>query len=152
VWLAERLLTGFELDHWTLSTVDLAGDRLLTITSMGLRSGRSLEDADADLLVDTSLPLSDYPVSERAVLGGGWFTVDAGDDLADPAERAVLLSLGKRYVVAVGWSQGCDGLLLEVYGRAERDVELLGATAALAAGALLGQPLQRFTSSTLAAS
>jgi diguanylate cyclase (GGDEF)-like protein len=149
VWLAERLLTGFELDHWTLSTVDLAGDRMLTITSMGLRSGRSLEDADADLLVDTSLPLSDYPVSERAVLGGGWFTVDSHDDLADPAERAVLLSLGKRYVVAVGWSQGPDGLLLEVYGRGERDVELLGATAALAAGALLGRPLQRFTSSTL---
>ena len=148
VWLAERLLAGFELDHWTLSAVDLTGDRLLTITSMGLRSGRSLDEADADLLVDAALPLSDYPVSERAVLGCGWFTVDSHDELADPAERAVLTSLGKRYVVAVGWSQDGQGLLLETYGRGERDVELLGATAALAAGALLGRPLQRFASSS----
>jgi diguanylate cyclase (GGDEF)-like protein len=147
VWLAERLLAGFELDHWTLSTVDLAGDRLLTVTSMGLRSGRPLDEADADLLVDTALPLSDYPVSEQAVVDGGWFTVDAHDDLADPAERAVLTSLGKRYVVAVGWALDGHGLLLEMYGRGERDVELLGATAALAAGALLGQPLQRVASS-----
>jgi diguanylate cyclase (GGDEF)-like protein len=146
VWLAERLLTGLQLDHWTLSTVDLAGDRLLRITSMGLRAGRSLEDADADLLIDTALPLSDYPLSDRAVVGNGWFTIDTEDELTDRAERAVLLSLGKRYLVAVGWSQGAKGLLLEVYGRGEHDIELLGATTALAAGALLGQPLQRFTS------
>jgi hypothetical protein len=57
------------------------------------------------------------------------------------------MSLGKRYVVAVGWSHDGQGLLLETYGRGERDVELLGATTALAAGALLGQPLQRFASS-----
>jgi diguanylate cyclase (GGDEF)-like protein len=152
VWLAERLLAGFELDHWSLSTVDLAGDRLLTVTSMGLRSGRPLGEADADLLVDAALPLSDYPVSERAVLGGGWFTVDSHDNLADPAERAVLTSLGKRYVVAIGWALDGHGLLLEMYGCGTRDVELLGATAALATGALLGQPLHRVASPTPAAS
>ena len=130
--------TGLELDHWTLSTVDLAGDRVLTVTSMGLRAGRSPEDADADLLIDTALPLSDYPLSDCAVVGNGWFTIDVQDDEADPAERAVLTALGKRYLVAIGWSVGAQGLLLEVYGRGERDVELLGATAALAAGALLG--------------
>jgi diguanylate cyclase (GGDEF)-like protein len=149
VWLAEQLLTGLELDHWTLSSVDLGGDRLLRVTSMGLRAGRSLEDADADLLVDTALRLSDYPLSDLAVVGNGWFTIDTEDELADRAERAVLLSLGKRYLVAVGWSQQAQGLLLEVYGRGERDIELLGATTALAAGALLGRPLQRFTSAAL---
>jgi diguanylate cyclase (GGDEF)-like protein len=146
-WLAERLLAGLQLDHWTLSTVDLDGDRLLAITSMGLRAGRSVEDADADLLVDTALQLADYPLSERAVVGDGWFTIDAEDETADAAEREVLSALGKRYLVALGWSEGSQGLLLELYARGDRDVELLGATTALAAGALLGQPLPRFTGS-----
>jgi diguanylate cyclase (GGDEF)-like protein len=143
VWLAERLLSSFELDHWTLSTVDLAGERTLTVTSMGLRAGRPLEDAGTDLFVDAAFPLSDYPLSERAVLDGAWFAVDTEDMLADPAERAVLTALAKRYVVAVGWSAGAEGLLLEAYGCGDRDVELLGATTALAAGALLGRPLRR---------
>jgi diguanylate cyclase (GGDEF)-like protein len=143
IWLAERLLTSFDLDHWSLSTVDLKGERSLGVSSMGLRAGRPVEDADTDLLVDTAFPLADYPLTERAVVENGWFAVDADDDAADPAERAVLTALGKRYVVALGWSDGDEGLLLEAYGRSPHDVQLLAATMALAAGALLGRPLTR---------
>jgi diguanylate cyclase (GGDEF)-like protein len=149
VWLAERLLTCFDLDHWSLSTVDLAGDRSLVVTSMGLREGRPIEDAGTDLLLDTAFPLADYPLTERAVIENGWFAVDTDDDLADPAERAVVAALGKRYVVALGCSHGTEGLLLELYGRAGFDVQLVGATMSLAAGALLGHPLQRLDATSV---
>jgi diguanylate cyclase (GGDEF)-like protein len=148
LWLAERLLTVFDFDHWTLSTVDLLGDRMLGVQSMGLRAGRPQDDA-TDLLVDTTFPLADFPLSERIIVENGWFTIDTEDDLADPAERAVLTALGKRYVVALGWSKGAEGLLLEAYGQSQCDVELLGATTALAAGALLGRPLQQLSGATL---
>ncbi len=143
VWLAERVLTSFDLDHWALSTVDLDGDRALEVSSMGLRAGRPAEDASFDLLVDTAFPLSDYPLTEQAIVENGWFVIDVDDDEADSAERAVLTTLGKRHVVALGWSDGDEGLLLEVYGRSSSDAQLLAATMALTAGALLGQPLHR---------
>jgi diguanylate cyclase (GGDEF)-like protein len=143
VWLAERLVAGFELDHWSLSTVDLAGERTLRIRSLGLRTGRPAVDAETDLLVDVSFPLASYPLSERAVLQNAWFTVDVDDDRAEPAERAVLLALGKRYLLALGCSDATEGLLLEMYGRGDHDIDLLGSTMALAAGALLERPLPR---------
>jgi hypothetical protein len=148
VWLGEQLLSCFELDHWSLSTVPLDGERLLGVSSMGLRAGRSLEDAQTDLLVDTAFPLSDFPLTERAVLEGGWFSVDSHDDLADPAERGVLTALGKRYLVALGHREHDEGMLLELYGPAELDVELLGATTALAAGALFGRAWTRLQQAT----
>jgi predicted regulator of Ras-like GTPase activity (Roadblock/LC7/MglB family) len=52
-------------------------------------------------------------------------------------------------VVALGWSKDAEGLLLEAYSHSECDVELLGATTALAAGALLGRPLQQLSGATL---
>jgi hypothetical protein len=61
----------------------------------------------------------------------------------------VLTALGKRYVFGLGWSMGAEGLLLEAYGQSQCDVELLGATTALAAGALLGRPLQQLSGATL---
>ncbi|HET8614320.1 MAG TPA: sensor domain-containing diguanylate cyclase [Actinomycetales bacterium] len=148
-WLAEQLLTFFDIDHWALSTVDLTGKRSLEVASMGLRVGRAPEDASTDLLIDTSFPLEDYPLTERAVLENAWFVVDSDDDRADPGERALLAALGKQYVVGLGSSYGDEGLLLELYGPPSADVELLGATAALAAGALLGRPLQRLDTSAL---
>lgn len=143
VWLAERVLTSFDLDHWSLSTVDLDGDRALEVSSMGLQAGRPADAASFDLLVDTAFPLSDYPLTEQAIVENGWFVIDVDDDEADPAERAVLTTLGKRHVVALGWSEDGEGLLLEVYGRSSSDAQLLAATMALAAGALLGRPLPR---------
>lgn len=144
IWLAEHLLAGFDLHTWSLSTVDLTGDRLLRITSIGLREGQSIHDADRELLVDALFPIDDFPVSEEAVRRCGWFTAGTDDDQGDPSELAVLQDVGRRFVVAVGWSDDVEGLLLEVYGQ-DGDRRLVGATAALAAAAVLGRPLREVT-------
>jgi diguanylate cyclase (GGDEF)-like protein len=139
-WLGDLLLAGLGLDHWSLSTVDLEGDRLLRVSSLGLREGRSVEEADRDLHVDAVYPIDGFPLTEQAVRECGWFTATADDSSCDPGERAVLAELGRRFVVALGWVDSGEGLLLEVYGN-HGDPRAVGATAALGAAAVLGRPL-----------
>jgi GGDEF domain-containing protein len=139
-WLGDLLLAGLGLDHWSLSTVDLEGDRLLRVSSLGLREGRSVEEADRDLHVDAVYPIDGFPLTEQAVRECGWFTATADDSSCDPGERAVLAELGRRFVVALGWVDSGEGLLLEVYGN-HGDPRVVGAAAALGAAAILGRPL-----------
>ncbi len=140
-WLGERLLGPFDLDHWSVSSVDLgATPRQLTVSSMGMRVGRPHEEKGTDLLTDHVFDLADYPVSERAILERRWFCFDALDPATEAAELSVLTAMGKRYVLGVGCAEGSRGSLLELYGRADQlDLALLGSTLGLAASAVLGQ-------------
>ena len=135
-------LAGLGLDHWSLSTVDLEGDRLLRVSSLGLREGRSVEEADRDLHVDAVYPIDGFPLTEQTVRECGWFTATADESSCDPGERAVLAELGRRFVVALGWVDSGEGLLLEVYGN-HGDPRAVGAAAALGAAAVAGAPLLR---------
>lgn len=146
-WLAERVVELFDLDDWSLSTVDLDGDRMLRAVSMGLRTGHDIEGG-ADLLLDTSFDLTAYPLSGLVIQQGGWFAIDVRDQHADPAELDVLRTVRKRYVVAIGFREESQGLLLELYGNGPRDLDLLASTVALAAMALLGRPLERIWPTT----
>jgi len=139
-WLGEQLLGPFDLDHWTVSDVDLDDPaRRLVVSSMGHRVERPSEQNVTDLLTDYVFDLAAYPLTERAVREGGWFYVDVLDTSTDPDERAVLVAIGKRYLLAVGHTEGRQGRLLELYGHAgDLDLHLLGSTLGLAASALLG--------------
>ena len=139
-WLGEQLLEPLDLDHWTVSSVDLTvTPSLLLVSSMGMRVGRPPHEAAADLFTDHPFDLDAYPWSARAIRECGWFCVDAYDPATEPAEREVLEAMGKRYVLAVGCSEGGRGALLELYGRCDQlDLRLLGSTLGLAASAVLG--------------
>ena len=140
-WLGEQLLDPFDLDHWSVSSVDLAAQPcLLLVSSMGMRVGRPPHEAASDLFTDHPFDLDAYPWSARAIREGGWFCVDAYDPTTEPTEREVLAAMGKRYVLAVGCAEGSRGALLELYGRSDQlDLRLLGSTLGLAASAVLGE-------------
>lgn len=139
-WLGEQLLEPFDLDHWTVSSVDLTvTPSLLLVSSMGMRVGRPPQEAAADLFTDHPFDLDAYPWSARAIRESGWFCVDAADPTTEPTEREVLDAMGKRYVLAAGCAEGGRGALLELYGRSDQlDLRLLGSTLGLAASAVLG--------------
>lgn len=160
-WLAERLLVPFDLEHWALSRVDLAGPRLLRVSLMAVRQARVETDDQYPLLADTTFRLDDYPLSRLAVESQGWFAVSLDDDSrydsgdggdgshdgssdgsSDEAEREVLRETGSRTLVALGCHDGATGWLLEVYGGSPGlDAELLGSVLSLGASALLGRLL-----------
>jgi diguanylate cyclase (GGDEF)-like protein len=165
-WLAELLLTPFDLEHWSLSRADLAGERSLRTNSMGLRLTH--DPTTRVLHVDTVFPLADYPTSARAIEAEQWFVVrDDGDPgaqlqavvdpavvdravvdpavvdraVVDQAELDLLRDMGMRYVVALGCHDGDAGWLLELYGRSTAiDPSALAAVVATGAGLLLGRP------------
>ena len=140
-WLGEHLLEPFDLDHWSVSRADLALEHpRLMVTSLGMRVGRPIGQSAVDLLADQVFELRDYPLSLEAMTRCRWFYVDVHDEAGDAAERAVLASMAKRYVLAVGCNDGSRGSLLEVYGRSdELNLGLLGSTLGLAASAVLGR-------------
>ncbi len=144
-WLGEQLLEPFDLDHWTVSSVDLTvTPSLLLVSSMGMRVGRPPHEAASDLFTDHPFDLDAYPWSAHAIRAGGWFCVDAADPTTEPAEREVLEAMGKRYVLAVGCTDGGRGALLELYGRSDQlDLRLLGSTLGLAASAVLGTTISQ---------
>ena len=139
-WLGEHLLAPFELNHWTVSSVDLDDPaRRLVVNSMGMRVGRPVDRAVTDLLTDDVFDLDAFPLTARSVQEGGWFFVDVLDPSTDVDERTLLEAIGLRYLLAVGFSQGRQGLLLELYGHADDlNVRALGSIVGLAASALLG--------------
>lgn len=150
-WLAEQLLEPFDLDHWSLSRVHLTspaaddagggGDGgTLAVESLGVRANRSPGRLPGDLMTDHVFALEDYPLTGLAVRGCGWFAVDVDDEHADADEVVLLRQMEQRWVVAVGWSHGEDGCLLELYGSApETDVQLLGAAVGVMVSAVLGR-------------
>lgn len=140
-WIGERLLAPLDLQEWSLSTVDLAGDRLLTTDSLGLRHTPTTTPQPYDRQVDRRFHLDDFPVTEQAIEREAWFAVAVDDEGADPAERAVLHEMEMRHVLALGCRDGQQGWLLELYGRsAGLDVQTVGSVLALAASALLHRP------------
>ena len=147
-WLGEHLLAPFELNHWTVSSVDLQDPaRKLVVDSMGMRVGRPVDRAVTDLLTDDIFDLAAFPLTERSVQDGGWFFVDVLDLSTDADERTLLEAIGLRYLLAVGFSQGRQGLLLELYGHADDlDLRALGSTVGLAASALLGTTIAQVAS------
>ena len=147
-WLGELLLDPFDLDHWSVSSVDLetAPPQQLLVSSMGMRTGRSVGEPATNLLTDQVFDLASFPLSARAISDHAWFCVDAIDPLAEPAERSVLIAMGKRYVLAVGCTQNGRGSLLELYGRSDEvDLPLLGSTLGLAASAVLREPVSQLS-------
>jgi diguanylate cyclase (GGDEF)-like protein len=143
-WLGERLLAPLDLQEWSLSQVDLVGDRLLTTDSLGLRQTPLASAPPYDLQVDKRFRLDDFPLSLAAVERDQWFAVEVDDPAADAQERDVLREMGMRHVVAVGCRDGVVGWLLELYGRgATTDLSAVGSVLALAAGALLFRPFER---------
>ncbi|GAA4345609.1 sensor domain-containing diguanylate cyclase [Angustibacter luteus] len=137
-WLGERMLAPLDLQEWSLSKVDLAGPRLLTTDSMGLRRLPMSSTQSYDLQVDAQFRLDTYPATAHAVEHDTWFTISAEDPRADPAERAVLREMAMHHVVALGCRDGDDGWLLELYSKsAALDVVTVGSLLALAASALL---------------
>lgn len=149
-WLGEQLLEPFDLDHWSVSRVDLARPpHQLVVASMGMRSSRPAEESRTDLLTDHAFALADYPLSDRAIRERAWFCVDEREPSHEPSERAVLRSMGKRYVLAVGCSEGTNGSLLEMYGRSEKlDLSELGWTLGLGASAVLGAAVAQLPAET----
>jgi diguanylate cyclase (GGDEF)-like protein len=141
-WIGERLLVPLGLHEWSLSHVDLAGERLLTTDSLGLRHTPVPAPHAYDLLVDHGFRLDDFPTTARAITDCCWFGVDVDDAAADEQERSVLREMGMRYVVAVGCHDGDDGWLLELFGRdPATDVQLVGGVLATACSALLQRPI-----------
>ncbi len=137
-WIGERLLAPLDLQEWSLSRVDLNGDRLLLTDSLGLRHTPISAPQAYDLQVDRTFRLDDYPMSTQAIERDGWFSVAVDDEHADPEERAVLRDMGMRHLVAIGCSDGSTGWLLELYGRGTAlDASVVGSVLALAASALL---------------
>ncbi|WP_426561664.1 diguanylate cyclase domain-containing protein [Angustibacter sp. McL0619] len=140
-WLGERMIAPLDLQEWSLSRVNLAGDRLLTTDSMGLRRLPMRSAQPHDLQVDAQFRLDEYPDTARAMELDAWFTISADDDLADRNERAVLQSMGMRHVVALGCRDGDAGWLLELYSQApDLDVLTVASLLAVGASALLNRP------------
>ena len=146
-WLGEQLLAPFDLNHWTVSAVDLDDPaRRLVVGSMGMRVGRPVDRGATDLMTDYVFDLAAYPLTDRAVRDGGWFYVDVLDASTDADERALLEAIGLRYLLAVGCTEGRQGRLLELYGHADDlDLRALGSTIGLAASALLGTTIAQVT-------
>lgn len=145
-WIGERLLAPLDLQEWSLSWADLAGERMLSTDSLGLRRTPVTAAQPYDLQVDRRFRLDDFPLSVRAVEQDAWFAVAVDDEHADPGERAVLDEMGMRHLVALGCHDGRDGWLLELYGRAPRlDIAVVGSTLALAGSALLCRPFVQLT-------
>ncbi len=145
-WLGERLLAPLDLQEWSLSRVDLVGDRLLSTDSLGLRHTPLTGARPYDLQVDARFRLDEFPLSRVAVERDQWFTVDVDDEAADAQERAVLREMGMRHVVALGCRDGATGWLLELYGRGgPTDLRAIGSVLAMGAGALLFRPFVRAT-------
>ena len=139
-WLGERLLAPCHLDRWNVSRVDAWG-RLETI-AMGLRRARSVDRSARDLMVDTHVLLEDYPVTARAVAECAVFSVDADDEVADAAERALLLRMGVHHVVGLGLTDGGERLLLELHGdRSSTPPAVLADLVVVAATAALRRPV-----------
>jgi diguanylate cyclase (GGDEF)-like protein len=138
-WLGEQLLERFGLDHWSVSVADLARDPApLVVGALGIRANRSPGQLPGDLMTDHVFRLGDYPMTHEAVTTCAWFTVDVADPDADPGERAVLTQMSERWVLAVGFSAGDTGSLLELYGSTEgADLDLLGSALGVLASAVL---------------
>ncbi|WP_460460663.1 sensor domain-containing diguanylate cyclase [Angustibacter peucedani] len=146
-WIGERLLAPLDLQEWSLSFVDLAGDRMLGTDSLGLRHTPITTPQPYDLQVDRRFRLDDYPMTEAAIERDAWFVVAVDDEDADPGERAVLHDMGMRHVVALGCRDAQDGWLLELYGRTPGlEVQAVGSVLALAASALLYRPFVQLSS------
>ena len=140
-WLAERLLVPLDLQQWSLSRVDLVGDRMLDTDSLGLRQTPLTSVPSGDRQVDQRFRLDDFPLSLAAVERDHWFAVAADDPAADPHERAILHDLGLHHVVALGCRDGVTGWLLELYGRDPgADLRAIGSVLALGASGLLFRP------------
>ena len=60
-------------------------------------------------------PLADYPASARLLRDGGALVVRASDAEVDPAERALLISLGYAQMVAVGLRGAEHPMLVELF-------------------------------------
>ncbi|KQX69647.1 GGDEF domain-containing protein [Angustibacter sp. Root456] len=140
-WLGERLLTPLDLQEWSLSRVDLVGDRMLSTDSLGLRQTPLSSVPAHDRQVDKRFRLDDFPLSQAAVECDQWFRVAVDDPEADPHERAVLHEMGMHHVVALGCRDGVTGWLLELYGRdSGADLRAVGSVLALGAAGLLFRP------------
>jgi diguanylate cyclase (GGDEF)-like protein len=143
-WLGERLLAPLDLQEWSLSQVDLVGDRLLTTDSLGLRQTPLASAPPHDLQVDKRFQIDDFPLTLAAVERDQWFSVDVDDPRADAQERTVLSEMGMRHVVALGCRDATTGWLLELYGRrAGTDLTAVGSVLALGAAALLFRAFER---------
>ena len=140
-WLGERLLVPLDLQEWSLSRVDLVGDRMLATDSLGLRQTPLTSVPPHDLQVDKRFRLDDFPLSAAAVERDQWFALSVDDASADAHERAVLHEMGMHHVVALGCRDGVTGWLLELYGRnSGADLRAFASVLALGAAALLFRP------------
>lgn len=145
-WIGERMLAPLDLQEWSLSWADLSGDRMLSTDSLGLRRTPVTAPQPYDLQVDRRFRLDDFPLTLRAIERDEWFAVAADDQDADPGERAVLVEMGMRHLVALGCHDRQNGWLLELYGRDPRlDSQTVGCVLALAASALLYRPFVQTT-------
>lgn len=146
-WLGGHLLEPFDLDHWVVSAVNLdAPARQLVTVSLGMRVERPQAHRGIDLMAEHAFALDDYPLTARAICECGWFALDVADPGADAAERALLESLGKRFVLALGYTEDGHGLLLQLYGNDDdASLDLLGQTLGLAASAALRVTITQLT-------
>ena len=88
-----------------------------TLFTLDLRSGHS---SSVRFGVDGErYELSAYPLTEDLLTKGGSLHLYAGDESADPAERALLEDEGMSDVLAAAASDGRGAWLLEIYGDAE---------------------------------
>jgi diguanylate cyclase (GGDEF)-like protein len=88
-----------------------------TLFTLDLRSGHS---SSVRFGVDGErYDLGTYPITGQLLAHGGSLHLYAGDEQADPAERALLEDWGMTDVLAAAASDGRGAWLIEIYGDAE---------------------------------
>ena len=103
-------LAAEELDaaSWSVSAATDDGEDVETIARTDRRVG-----ADVRVVrLGAAYRLADYPRTAAVLARGGAFHVETGDPAADPAEVALLHTLGRTQVLVAG----AGGFLVELYG------------------------------------
>jgi diguanylate cyclase (GGDEF)-like protein len=106
---------AFDLAGWSISTARNGEVELQSAFEGGRRSHRVTGAPSLAFATGETYALADYPLTEAAMVRGGWFVVNVDDDTADPGEREVLAALGHRTVLAIAVRDGALGHLLELF-------------------------------------